>query len=75
MDDGTGRHLFPRDNISDRGRQSLVVTAVLTSLATVIVALRMYARAGILKSIGREDWTILVAWVSWFETPLVWIGG
>ncbi|RJE18659.1 integral membrane protein [Aspergillus sclerotialis] len=62
MDDGTGRHLFARDNISDRGRQSLVVTAVLTSLATVVVALRIYARAGILKIMGREDWIILVAW-------------
>lgn len=61
--DAEGNKLFPRGEISDRGRQSLVVTAVLTSLATLAVALRLWARAGMLKIMGPEDWFILVALV------------
>lgn len=37
---------------------------MLTCLATVVVALRIYARAGIMKIMGHEDWAILVALVS-----------
>lgn len=40
-----------------------MVTTVLTGLAAVVVAMRLYARLGLLKIMGREDWTILVALV------------
>lgn len=65
MDAELGYHLlFPRDDdAASRGRRALVVTAVLTALSTVIVAMRIYARVGLIKIMGREDWTILIALV------------
>ncbi|RMJ25131.1 integral membrane protein [Aspergillus sp. HF37] len=58
---GDETRLSPRTGVSDRGRQALVVTTVLTGLAAIVVAMRLYARLGLLKIMGREDWTILVA--------------
>ncbi|KAF9894677.1 hypothetical protein FE257_006567 [Aspergillus nanangensis] len=42
-----------------RGQQALVVTAVLTALSIVVVGMRIFARAGLMKFMGREDWTII----------------
>ncbi|KAL4776722.1 hypothetical protein BDW60DRAFT_174472 [Aspergillus nidulans var. acristatus] len=56
--------LLPRsqdDEGATRGRTAMVVTAVLTSFSIVIVAMRIYTRVGIMKSSGREDWTILLS--------------
>ncbi|CAG8904104.1 unnamed protein product [Penicillium egyptiacum] len=55
--------LLPRedDNGASRGRRALVVTAVLTTLSIVIVAMRFYARLGLMKITGREDWAILIS--------------
>ncbi|KAJ5946882.1 hypothetical protein N7454_003721 [Penicillium verhagenii] len=39
----------------------MVVTAVLTGMAAFVVALRCYARFGLMKITGREDWAILGA--------------
>jgi len=51
------------DNGASRGRRALVVTAVLTAFSTVIVAMRLYARLGLMKITGREDWAILISLV------------
>ncbi|KAJ5356390.1 hypothetical protein N7517_010999 [Penicillium concentricum] len=55
--------LFSRDddNGASHGRRALVVTAVLTAISTVIVAMRFYARLGLMKITGREDWAILIS--------------
>ncbi|PWY84858.1 PTH11-like integral membrane protein [Aspergillus heteromorphus CBS 117.55] len=57
--------LLPRstEDGATRGQQALVVTAVLTGLSIVIVAMRMYARVGLMKLIGREDYMILTSLV------------
>ncbi|KAJ5690385.1 hypothetical protein N7462_004777 [Penicillium macrosclerotiorum] len=44
-----------------RGKRALVVTAVLTGIATLIVSMRLFARLGLMKITGREDWTILIS--------------
>ncbi|GAQ33344.1 hypothetical protein AtubIFM55763_005293 [Aspergillus tubingensis] len=60
-----GSMLLPRttDDGTARGQRALVVTAVLTAISIVIVAMRMYARIGIMKLTGREDYTILISLV------------
>ncbi|PYH42814.1 PTH11-like integral membrane protein [Aspergillus saccharolyticus JOP 1030-1] len=57
--------LLPRvsGNGEERGQRALVVTAVLTGFAVLVVALRMYARLGLMKLKGREDYTILISLV------------
>ncbi|KAJ5782854.1 hypothetical protein N7457_004628 [Penicillium paradoxum] len=57
--------LLPReeDNGASHGRRALVVTAVLTALSTLVVAMRFYARLGLMKMTGREDWAILISLV------------
>jgi hypothetical protein len=57
--------LLPRDddNGASHGRRALVVTAVLTTISIVIVAMRFYARLGLMKITGREDWAILISLV------------
>ncbi|KAJ5194840.1 uncharacterized protein N7498_008278 [Penicillium cinerascens] len=62
--------MFPRsgddgraDDGYDRGRRALVVTASLTSLAAVIVSLRLFARLKLMKATGTEDWLILASLV------------
>ncbi|OJJ98722.1 hypothetical protein ASPACDRAFT_1889211 [Aspergillus aculeatus ATCC 16872] len=55
--------LFPRisGDGAERGQRALVVTAVLTGFSVVIVAMRMYARLGLMKLKGREDYMILIS--------------
>ncbi|KAL4887597.1 PTH11-like integral membrane protein [Aspergillus karnatakaensis] len=55
--------LLPRDSDegASRGQRAMVVTAVLTGISAVIVAMRIYTRVGLIKLSGREDWTILVS--------------
>lgn len=57
--------LVPRDEGDGhaRGQRAMVVTAVLTGIAALIVALRCYARFGLMKITGREDWAIMGALV------------
>lgn len=57
--------LVPRseDDGHARGQRAMVVTAVLTGIAALIVALRCYARFGLMKITGREDWAIMGALV------------
>lgn len=66
LNEALERILLPRsqdDEGASRGRTAMVVTAVLTSFSIVIVAMRIYTRVGIMKSSGREDWTILLSLV------------
>ncbi|KAL4889459.1 hypothetical protein BDV59DRAFT_118274 [Aspergillus ambiguus] len=65
MTDTTHTTLLPRSSGDGaaRGERALVVTAVLTGLAILIVAMRLFARIGLMKFMGREDWTILVSLV------------
>ncbi|OQD76422.1 hypothetical protein PENDEC_c004G02809 [Penicillium decumbens] len=57
--------LIPRDAHDGyaRGKRAMVVTAVLTVLATVIVGMRLFARAKLMKATGLEDWAILISLV------------
>ncbi|KAJ5312355.1 hypothetical protein N7508_003185 [Penicillium antarcticum] len=63
--DGSLHNLLARegDNGHSQGQRALVVTAVLTAFSTVIVAMRFYARLGLMKITGREDWAILISLV------------
>ncbi|KNG80939.1 PTH11-like integral membrane protein [Aspergillus nomiae NRRL 13137] len=65
MDEILPHILFPRDGDdgASRGQRALVVTAVLTAISILVVGMRMYARIGLLKMIGREDYTILFSLV------------
>ncbi|GFF22476.1 hypothetical protein IFM61606_08501 [Aspergillus udagawae] len=51
------------DDGASRGQQAVEVTGVLTGLAILIVAMRLFARIGLMKLRGREDYTIVVALV------------
>ncbi|KAF4279212.1 hypothetical protein CNMCM8057_007366 [Aspergillus fumigatus] len=51
------------DDGASRGQQAVVVTGVLTGLAILIVAMRLFARIGLMKLRGREDYAIVVALV------------
>lgn len=57
--------LLPRasDDGHERGQRALVVTAVLTGFAVLIVGMRLFARMGLVKTTGREDWSVLIALV------------
>ncbi|KAL2845242.1 hypothetical protein BJY01DRAFT_247830 [Aspergillus pseudoustus] len=49
--------------LSPRGTQSLVVSIVFTSLATVFVLARVYTRTKLIKRMEANDWMIVVALV------------
>ncbi|KAL3470903.1 PTH11-like integral membrane protein [Aspergillus californicus] len=61
--DSLAQILLPRtdDDGASRGQRAMVVTAVLTGLSIMIVAMRLYTRIGLMKLSGREDWTILIS--------------
>lgn len=44
-----------------RGEQVLIVSAVFTSLATFLTIIRIYARVFLVRQLGADDWTIIVA--------------
>lgn len=47
-----------------RGREALVVSAIFTSLSTILTAIRIYTRAFLVRQMGSDDWTIIVSLVS-----------
>lgn len=53
---------------TERGRSALAVSIVFTCLATFLTAARVYTRACIVKQIGADDYTLLVALV---RIPLI----
>jgi hypothetical protein len=53
-----------------RGREALSVSIAFTTLATVFTFIRIYTRTFLVKQMGADDWTIIVALVSLFaEVP------
>lgn len=53
---------FPPEDPNDyNGSGVIVCAAITTSIATVFVAARFYSRAGLLGTVGWEDWFMLVA--------------
>lgn len=54
----------PPDGDVNRGHVILIVTAVTTSLALIVVGLRMFVRLTIVRGVGWDDYTILAASVS-----------
>jgi hypothetical protein len=46
-----------------RGRQAVEISVAFTALATVIVALRLYARFFVVRCAGIEDYGIVLAMV------------
>ena len=48
----------------DRGPSVLAVTIVLLAISTVAVALRLISRTGIVKHVLKDDYFIVLAWVS-----------
>lgn len=48
---------------TSRGRSALAVSAVFTSLATLLVLIRIYTRAFMVKQMGPDDYAILISLV------------
>ena len=48
----------------DRGNEVLAVTVALFVAATAAVILRFISRVGIVKKISKDDYAMIVAWVS-----------
>lgn len=46
---------------TSRGRSALAVSAVFTSVATLLVIIRVYTRAIMVKQMGSDDYAILVS--------------
>lgn len=46
-----------------RGLSALAVSAVFTSLATLLVCVRVYTRAILVKQMGADDYAILISLV------------
>lgn len=63
--EGILHELLPRasDDGHEHGQRALVVTTVLTGIAALIVGMRLFARLGLMKTTGREDWSVLIALV------------
>ena len=48
---------------SGRGPELISVFAAFLALTTVIVALRVYVRAKLVKNFGADDWTAVIGWL------------
>ncbi|PKY03164.1 putative integral membrane protein [Aspergillus campestris IBT 28561] len=44
-----------------RGREALVVSAIFTTLSTILTAIRIYTRAFLVRQMGSDDWSIIVS--------------
>jgi len=54
---------------TSRGRGALAVSTVFTCFATLLVLVRIYTRAVMVKQMGSDDYAILIALVwTWDET-------
>ena len=54
----------PLGGDQDRGHILVVVSAVFIALASIAIALRVYVRIKLVPSMGLDDYTALIAWVS-----------
>lgn len=59
------------EHLQDRGPVVLAVAVAVTVISFVFVALRFASRVGIVRRVGWDDWTILIAWVRspWLDCP------
>ncbi|KAL7662022.1 hypothetical protein ACMYSQ_001381 [Aspergillus niger] len=56
---------FPaRSECEDRGPLIVIINGTVTGLAAAIVALRFVSRAVIVKRLGLDDWTMMLATVT-----------
>jgi hypothetical protein len=53
-----------------RGHEALAVSTVFTSLATILVAIRIYTRMFMVKQMGADDYAILVALVRLYSISM-----
>ena len=57
-----------RLNRQSRASEVLTVTIIMLCLSTAFVALRLISRFGIVKRISLDDYAIMLAWVSDWES-------
>lgn len=57
--------------MEDRGHQILAVNILFLVLSWVTISLRVYVRAGMLKSFGMDDWAMVVTVVSLIYIPIL----
>lgn len=55
---------------TSRGRGALAVSTVFTCLATALVLIRIYTRTVMVKQMGADDYAILIALVSAFDSTI-----
>ena len=61
----TGSEAFPPDYIEfSAADEILSITGVFCALALVVIMVRVYVRAWMLRFFGPDDWTIMLAMVS-----------
>ena len=48
----------------NRGPTVLAVVIALLALSTVFIVLRLISRLGVVKRVGKDDYAIVLAWVS-----------
>lgn len=53
--------------MQDRGQTVLAVVIALLCASTVFTTLRLISRFGIVKRVSKDDYAIIVAWVSTLE--------
>jgi hypothetical protein len=54
----------PVETVENRGPLVLAVTAALLAVSTIFILLRLVSRAGVVKKVSRDDYFIVLAWVS-----------
>ena len=59
-------HQPPPDGDLNKGPIVLTVTLITAIIALILVGLRMYVRTKIIRAVGCDDWTIILAMVSYF---------
>jgi hypothetical protein len=60
MAEGAGTEVPPDEN---KGGQILAICGVLVAVCLVIVMLRIWVRARIIRQVGADDWTMIAAMV------------
>ena len=57
--------------MEDRGHELFAISIFFLVLSWVTVGLRVYVRAGMLKSFGMDDWAMVVTVVSLIYIPIL----
>ena len=58
----------PPNGDEHRGSDIIVPQFIFGAVATVLVFVRLYVRAKMVRLVGWDDWLIFIAWVSHFPT-------